>query len=350
MAGFRKLWSSFTFLVFLLVVCDRESRYLKDMDPIHMWNGADVIHVGHEMCKIEIICPSLMKRQSYQASRALSISLKWSRVVNLGRKVILVNILLLCNDISLNLGPSCLRCAKCVKIIRKNQARTQCIICHDDFHLKCLGSLFETTQSCGSCSVPPSSMDMEVDSDDVEMFIPQILREMTKARGMKFIHQNIRSLLGKIDELRLFVSELSSEIHLLTLSETWVHENVTDAELDIVGYQLFRRDRGAKGGGLAVYVRNDVSVVRRTDLENASVEGLWLELLIPKSRSILVGTFYRPPNSSTYHDKDFMPKFEDMLDGCIAQGNEIIIMGDLNCDLLVKRTIPAECKKLFLSV
>lgn len=93
-----------------------------------------------------------------------------------------------------------------------------------------------------------------------------------------------------------------------------------------------------------------MSAVRRTDLENASVEGLWLELLIPKSRSILVGTFYRPPNSSTYHDKDFMPKFEDMLDGCIAQGNEIIIMGDLNCDLLVKRTIPAECKKLFLSV
>ena len=74
MAGFRKLWSSFTFLVFLLVVCERESRYLKDMDPIHMWNGADVIHVGHEMCKIEIICPSLMKRQSYQASRTLSIS------------------------------------------------------------------------------------------------------------------------------------------------------------------------------------------------------------------------------------------------------------------------------------
>lgn len=41
-----------------------------------------------------------------------------------------------------------------------------------------------------------------------------------------------------------------------------------------------------------------------------------------------------------------MLKFEVMMDGCMAQGNGIIIIGDLNCDMLVKRAIPAECKKL----
>ena len=121
---------------------------------------------------------------------------------------------------------------------------------------------------------------------------------------------------------------------------------ITDAELKISGYQLFRRDRGSKGGGLAVYVRNDVSVIRRTDLEKASVEGLWLEVLIPKSRNLLVGTFYRPPNSSSYYDKDFMSKFEVIVNECTAQGNEIITMGDLNCDFFAKRPIPVECKQL----
>lgn len=47
-------------------------------------------------------------------------------------------------------------------------------------------------------------------------------------------------------------SELHSGIQLLTFSETWAHEDMTDAEFEIPGYQIFRRDRGMKGGGLAV--------------------------------------------------------------------------------------------------
>lgn len=43
---------------------------------------------------------------------------------------------------------------------------------------------------------------------------------------------------------------------------------------------------------MAVYVRKDVSVIRRTDLESGSVECLWLEVLVRKSHSFLVGTFY----------------------------------------------------------
>ena len=345
MAGHLKISKVFTFLLFLLVVCDRERSYLNGINLSQQWNGAAVIHVGGELSKVDI-CYSSSRRQRYQASRLLPLSLKWLRVVNLTQKVILVNVLLLCNDISLNPGPPRLSCPKCVQTIKKNQARTQCTSCHLDFHLKCLDSHFETTRSCSLCSVPSVPVNREDGSDDINSFLPKILNDMTKARGMKFIHQNVRSLLGKIDELRLIISELNSEIHLLTLSETWLHKDITDAELQIAGYQLFRRDRGAKGGGLAVYVRNDVSVVRRTDLENVSVEGLWLEVLIPKSRSLLVGTFYRPPNSSSYHDKDFMSKFEGIMDLCTALGNEIIIMGDLNCDFLAKRAIPTECKQL----
>jgi hypothetical protein len=46
---------------------------------------------------------------------------------------------------------------------------------------------------------------------------------------------------------------------------------------------LFRLDRGKNGRGVAVYAREELSFVRRDDLELEGVEGLWLKLLLPKS-------------------------------------------------------------------
>ena len=109
--------------------------------------------------------------------------------------------------------------------------------------------------------------------DDNLCFPPENLVNMTKTRGMKIIHQNIRSLLKKIDELRLVVLKLNSGILLITLSETWLHKDITDAKLEIPGSTLYRRERTTKGGGVAVYARNDISAFRKTDLENDSVEG-----------------------------------------------------------------------------
>ena len=72
----------------------------------------------------------------------------------------------------------------------------------------------------------------------------------------------------------------------------------------IPGYKLFRKDREGKGGGVAFYNRNDVMVDRREDLERPDIEGLWLEVPLPKSRSFLTSCFYRPPNLSNHYDKD----------------------------------------------
>ena len=54
----------------------------------------------------------------------------------------------------------------------------------------------------------------------------------------------------------------------MSFSETWAHKDIADSGLEIPGYKLFRRDRGVKGGGLAVYVKNDVKVIRRPTLRN----------------------------------------------------------------------------------
>ena len=42
--------------------------------------------------------------------------------------------------------------------------------------------------------------------------------------------------------------------------------DVLDSELSIDGYRLFRNDRNRNGGGVAIYVREDLNVVERSDL------------------------------------------------------------------------------------
>lgn len=44
------------------------------------------------------------------------------------------------------------------------------------------------------------------------------------------------------------------------------------------------------------------------------------------------GTFYRPPNSSNYYDKDFVLKLDNILDGAVSLGQQVIVLGDLNKD------------------
>ena len=83
------------------------------------------------------------------------------------------------------------------------------------------------------------------------------------------------------------------------ISESWLKPTVNDHVIRIENYMPpFRPDRNDRpGGGVIVYVRDTLSCKRRVDLEVLRVEGVWLELT-SKSKRILVGGFYRPPNSS----------------------------------------------------
>ena len=55
-------------------------------------------------------------------------------------------------------------------------------------------------------------------------------------RGLKIVHQNIRSLLNKMNKQCFIISQTNSGIQLLTMSETWNGKDISDAELEIPVY------------------------------------------------------------------------------------------------------------------
>ena len=258
-------------------------------------------------------------------------------VVILAHELALVNALLLCNDIALNPGPvETTTCATCSKSLRSKQSFAECSGCLTEL---------ESARLCSACTDQSGSA--SDDNIDNGLFLRQGLTDIGAIKGFKIAHQNIRSIIGKIEELRLVISEVKSSFHLLTFSEAWATEAIFDSELEISGYQLFRRDRDTKGGGVLVYARNYVEVVRRPDLESPTMESLWIEVCTPKSHSFLVGVLYRPPTASNHAVKDYMPILERGLQQAAARGKEVIILSDLNCDLLATRNnTSVECKQL----
>ena len=92
----------------------------------------------------------------------------------------------------------------------------------------------------------------------------------------------------------------------------------------------FRKDRSDRiGGGVAIYVRETLACKQRQDLEINELEAKWVEIIV-KSRKILIGAFYRPPNSTV----DYFNLILESIDRAFNTNiTDIIITGDFNYDM-----------------
>ena len=74
-------------------------------------------------------------------------------------------------------------------------------------------------------------------------------KTLISKKGIKFCHQNIRALYGKIDEVQEIL--LSYNFDIFSLSETSISEDFYNAFFNIRGYSFIRRDRkSGQGGGV----------------------------------------------------------------------------------------------------
>jgi hypothetical protein len=117
---------------------------------------------------------------------------------------------------------------------------------------------------------------------------------------------NIRSLVGKVDELCALVCATKSQLVLVT--ETWLKDNIPDEVVQVPGMTLIRKDRalnnGVRGRGVAVIVDNNIHVKHRMDISTSPFECLWVILRpqwLPRAISkIAVAVVYLPPSMSVF--------------------------------------------------
>ena len=147
---------------------------------------------------------------------------------------------------------------------------------------------------------------------------------------MKCIYTNACSVVGKMDELRYLAQ--NEEPNIIGISETWANETISDAELHIEGYTLFRKDRKSKtqskGGGVALYVKETLRSRQSSTMDaNQFDESVWCRVDFADT-SLLVGVCYRSPTSSD----DNNDKLVDLLRIAVeeSRGSQLLLMGDFN--------------------
>ncbi len=104
-------------------------------------------------------------------------------------------------------------------------------------------------------------------------------------------------LLPKLEEIKYHLCQSYSP-NILGLCETFLHADINDNMLQVKNYRFERKDREhKKGGGILVYVNNNIQYRRRLDLEVTDIESIWLEINGLYCKSFLINFIYRPPNS-----------------------------------------------------
>ena len=62
---------------------------------------------------------------------------------------------------------------------------------------------------------------------------------------------------------------------------------------------MLRCDRNRNGGGVACYIRSDIGYLQKHFFPK-EIESTFVESLLPKTKPLIVGIIYRPPNQSNF--------------------------------------------------
>ena len=148
--------------------------------------------------------------------------------------------------------------------------------------------------------------------------------EKKTCQQLKILSTNARSIISKIEELKVTAVDLNPDI--LAITETWTNPTVCNSFLDLPGYKLVvRKDRSdttnGRGGGILVYAKSSIVCHEITAPEDIIQVAAIQTKLIDLNLNIYV--IYRSPNSSIENNN----KLNDLIRS-IPENS--VIVGDFN--------------------
>ena len=113
--------------------------------------------------------------------------------------------------------------------------------------------------------------------------------------------------------------------HIIGITESWANNDITDAELGLEGYAMFRKDRmGRRGGGVLLYIKDTIPAYEVQLQEEADChEAIWCKLVTGHT-TVTIGVVYRCPNITKQNNEKIHNAISEVSKG------DCIIMGDFN--------------------
>ena len=166
-----------------------------------------------------------------------------------------------------------------------------------------------------------------------------IMKKYNNGKNISILNLNARSLVKNINELTIILSNLPSPFSIITIEESWLNQDL-EPLVQIDGYTFIpkHKTKCKEGGGIGIYVKNDIDFIERIDISSPKeLDGIldYIFVEIKQTaplKNILVGVFYRAPgnntiNTITNHFKSFLPKI-------VKENKTLVLTSDMNINLL----------------
>ena len=139
---------------------------------------------------------------------------------------------------------------------------------------------------------------------------------------------NINSLRNKFSSL---IELIHGNIDILVITETKLDHTFPEKQFLIPGYKKpYRRDRNANGGGVMIYVREDIPsdvLIKHKIQEN--IEAVFVEINLRKNKLLLVGTYHSTHEKYGVKDQVFFDQISLALD-VYPSYDKFLLAGDFN--------------------
>ena len=119
------------------------------------------------------------------------------------------------------------RCCKCNKRFRRNTDQVICTGCDWKFHKKCLNVVL-TNSTCDIC-LPSQATENIINSIDNSAE----LRNVNGKPGLSILHQNLRDLFGKVDQIQ--ESLVKHSVNIFGVTETFLINSTLSSFVKIRG-------------------------------------------------------------------------------------------------------------------
>ena len=136
---------------------------------------------------------------------------------------------------------------------------------------------------------------------------------------------NARIIINKKNELNIMVDDIKPHI-----TESWANNDITDAELGLEGYVMFRKGRiRRRGGGVLLYIKETTPAYEVQLQEEADCnDAIWCNLVTGHT-TVIIGVVYRCPNITKQNNEKIHNAINEVSKGDYYNGG-FQTMGILN--------------------
>ena len=150
-------------------------------------------------------------------------------------------------------------------------------------------------------------------------------------KNFTIFHYNINSITanGRLEQL----SDICSVLHLdvLIITESKLDDTIPTNMITIPGYHdPLRRDRNRNGGGVLIYIAENLIFNHRENLQVQDYEHIWVDVKT-KNANFAINALYRPPNETSVSHNEFLSTANIILEQLSNyNATQKVIASDLN--------------------